>query len=560
MIGASTSSRSRVLALAITVAACAGALFVPGDAQACGGVFVAEPRIDQPASRSIVRDHRMAIAIGRTKTVIWDEVRLEGDPRDFVWITPVKPGTTIELADDEWMTALDVSTQPVVYGPREGSVGGCALTGCASDEDNAATVPGGSIFVVKEEVLGPYDSVTVRAAGDPDAPYRWLKDNGFRLDDEKVRGVLASYATAGFDFAALKLRATCNQTAMQPVRIVIPGADPRILIRMALAGAQLDAVPITLFVLAEAPYRPSSYPFAFVNDDLLEWDRPTSGSKAYYATQSNYDAIANDTMAKDGKTWLVESAQLAELQSGTRNQLPTPGLAEAYQALCAGTNPRNADTRSGSDPSSTSTNNPRVKAPCNTADAGVRDGSADGSADGGDDDAGDDAGGDEDGDEDGGGDAGDASVDASTNDGGNDATGGGGDDGGVEEDDGGIPSGFDAGAFAPRCPEGADSEYQIATRDVVGTPKIWITHMRARIQPNALASELDLVPAAAPDDKAISNLHQVARYEDEDDRPSKTSCRATRIVRHDKRAPGGTWALGAAAALVLTAWLRRKKR
>src|SRR5687768_15372873 len=129
------ASSSSLLALALATVACAGALVVPSDAQACGGVFVARPTTEQPGSSNIVRDHRMAIAIGRTKTVIWDEVRLEGDPRDFVWITPVMPGTKIELADDEWLTALDVSTQPVVYAPRYTSRGGCALAGCASDQD-----------------------------------------------------------------------------------------------------------------------------------------------------------------------------------------------------------------------------------------------------------------------------------------------------------------------------------------------------------------------------------------------------------------------------------------
>jgi hypothetical protein len=82
--------------------------------------------------------------------------------------------------------------------------------------------------------------------------------------------------------------------------------------------------------------------------------------------------------------------------------------------------------------------------------------------------------------------------------------------------------------------------------------------MRARIQPNALVDDLTLVPATAPDNKALSNLHQVARYDDEDERPSKTSCRATKTVKRGAREPAGTWALGAAAALVLTAWLRRK--
>jgi hypothetical protein len=323
---------------------------------------------------------------------------------------------------------------------------------------------------------------------------------------------------------------------------------------MALAGARLDAVPITLFVLAEAPYRPQTYPFGFIDDDDLEWDR-SSSSSAYFAPRSNYDPIANDVMAKDAKTWLVESAQIAEL--GTAGQLATPGLFEAYDALCKGATPRNAGTRSGRNPSSTSTSDPGVKAPCNTADAGVRDGAADGSTDGGGD-AGD-AGDDDDGGTDDGGS--DASSDASTSDGGNTSTDGGDDDGGIEEDDSGTPTGFDAGVSAPRCLSGGDSDYAVATRDVVGTTEIWVTRMRARIQPNALVDDLTLVPATAPDNKAISNLHQVARYDDEDERPSKGSCTShAKVLKRTKREPAGTWALGAAAALVLTAWIRRKKK
>ena len=352
MIRVSASSL-RVLGASV-VAALATFAGAPRDAEACGGVFVQQ--IDSPASRQIVRDHRMAIAIGRDKTVVWDEVRLQGDPRDFVWITPVKPGTKVEIADEPWMQALDVSTQPVVYAPRNDS-SGCALAGCAADEDTSGNPPAGSVTIVNEEVIGPYDSVTVRAAGDADAPYRWLTSNGYRLDDDKVRGVLASYADQGFDFAALKLHATCNQTAMKPVRIVIPGTEPRILVRMALAGAQLDVVPITLFVIAEAPYHPGNYPFGFVDDDQLEWNHKGSTRSA----NSNYDELADAVMARDARTWLVESVTKADLTSSTisgasygTTRLPTPGLYEAYEALCAGNTPRNADTRNSSNSSSSS--------------------------------------------------------------------------------------------------------------------------------------------------------------------------------------------------------------
>jgi hypothetical protein len=309
---------------------------------------------------------------------------------------------------------------------------------------------------------------------------------------------------------------------------------------MALAGSRLDVVPITLFVLAEAPYRPSSYPFGFIDDDLLEWDRSTSS--AYYSLRSNYDDLANDVMKKDGKTWLVESAMIAELAGGGTRDLPTPGLYEAYETLCAGGSLPNVATRNGSStsPAGSSSSGTSTRPPC-LADAGIadaarRDGSTGdgGVADGGD--AGDDDGGDA---------SFDASIDASTFDAG-------------EEEDAGPTTG--EGSGAPRCKAGSASDYAIATRDVVGTPQIWVTRLRARIQPNALVDDLALTPAIAPNDKAIYNLHQVARYDDEDGRPSKRSCAASKVVRREKRAPAGTWALGAAAALALTAWLRRKKR
>lgn len=491
--------------LGAAAAAIAFGLGSPRDAQACGGVFEEAPVIEVPGSSSIVRDHRIAIAIGRERTVIWDEVRLAGQPRDFVWITPVKPGTKIELADDEWMTALDVSTQPVVYGPRYAS-NGCALAGCAAEEDTSTAVPGDSVFVVKEEILGPYDSVTVRAAGDPDAPYRWLVDNGYEIRDEAVRAVLASYAQAGFDFAALKLHAACNQTSMQPVRIVVPGPDPRILLRMALAGARADVVPITLFVLAEAPYRPANYPATLFDDDLLAWGYSLDGGSATYARSSNYDALANDAMAREGKTWLVESTFRAQL-AGESTQTPTPGLHEAYDALCAGRTPREATYRPSASPSGSVTATPTVTPPCPPAkDAGTP---ADAGADA------------------------DADADAAP----------------LPSPSPSPPSG---------CKTGSESDYELATRDVVAAPRIYVTRLRARIQPTALAADLELTPMTGPDARDVSNLHQVARYDADGDRPNKRACATSKV--HGDRAPATTWALGGAAALALTAWLRRKNR
>jgi hypothetical protein len=324
---------------------------------------------------------------------------------------------------------------------------------------------------------------------------------------------------------------------MQPVRIVIPGPEPRILIRMALAGgARTAAVPITLFVLAEAPYRPANYPFALFDDDELEWDRKASSSRfgsssePTYAPRSNYDAVADETMDREGRTWLVESSMRAQL-AGDNIRTPTAGLYEAYEALCAGARPRETEERSPAGSSSS------TKPPCVTVtDAGAaREGGLDGGDDAGDEagvvDAGDDAG------DDAGSDAGsDAETSAS--------------------DAGGTPQ----TVTPPRCKTGDDDDYNLATREVIGASRVIVTRLRARIRPEALVRDLDLVPASGPDAQEISNLHQVARYDDEDDRPNKRSCATTKANGRGDRAPAASWALGAAAALVLSAWLRRKRR
>lgn len=70
-------------------------------ADACGGC------LHPPNEISVVTDHRMAFSISTTQTVLWDQVRYSGDPREFAWVLPVARGTRIELSRDEWFAALE---------------------------------------------------------------------------------------------------------------------------------------------------------------------------------------------------------------------------------------------------------------------------------------------------------------------------------------------------------------------------------------------------------------------------------------------------------------------
>src|SRR5450755_3656226 len=140
-------------------------------AAACGGCF------HQPTvyDRTVVTDHRMAFSISPEQTVLWDQIRYSGDPREFAWVLPVHPGATIELSSDAFFAALDASTQPVVASPAYNGGGyGCALTGCGASASGDSASPGaGQVQIISQQVIGPYETVTLRST-DPKALESWL--------------------------------------------------------------------------------------------------------------------------------------------------------------------------------------------------------------------------------------------------------------------------------------------------------------------------------------------------------------------------------------------------
>ncbi|MCA9591627.1 MAG: DUF2330 domain-containing protein, partial [Myxococcales bacterium] len=101
------------------------------DASACGGCFHQAPPPQQPQQpqqpteeSSMVSDHRMVFSLSRHQTVLWDQIRYNGDPKEFAWVLPVRPGTRVELSRDEWIASLDATTQPTIRQPQPQNVGG----------------------------------------------------------------------------------------------------------------------------------------------------------------------------------------------------------------------------------------------------------------------------------------------------------------------------------------------------------------------------------------------------------------------------------------------------
>lgn len=146
------------------------------DAHACGGCFIPEN-----TEGTLVTGHRMALSISTAQTVLWDQIEYSGDPAEFAWVLPVKPGAYIEVATDAFFETLDAATrvsvrQPTVQCHQPYSFGGpgCgtsydeasgAPTAAFADGEGSATGTGGGIGptveVIKRVTVGPYDSVTL---------------------------------------------------------------------------------------------------------------------------------------------------------------------------------------------------------------------------------------------------------------------------------------------------------------------------------------------------------------------------------------------------------------
>lgn len=320
------------------------------DADACGACLV------PPSDSTVVTGHRMALSISPKQTVLWDQIEYSGSPDAFAWVLPVKPGAIVQLSNDAWFDTLDAATTTQIFQPQIN----CAYSsspsfGCGYSEDSAGRAfdegsatggnPGPSVTVVSRGSVGPYLTVTL-STDTPGALNTWLTDNGFAIDPT-TQPVIDAYVAEKFDFIALKLLPGKDVRAMQPVRVVQPGANPQLPLRMVGIGTGAN-VALTLFLISEGRWGAKNFENVEVPTSLIAWD--------FKDSSSNYGVVRQKALEQNnGASWLtafaIQGALLSPLDGlftgfgqGTRTYGP-PGsavasntIAEAYvrQALNAG--------------------------------------------------------------------------------------------------------------------------------------------------------------------------------------------------------------------------------
>jgi hypothetical protein len=306
-------------ALALTLAVSAAR-----SAAACGGCF------GPPTSPTLVTGHRMAFAISETQTVLWDQFQYQGNPEDFSWVLPVRPGAYVEVADDAWLATLDAFTSPTVIPPQlncssSASGGGCSCGSMAASSDDgrglsadspSAGPPG--VQVVRRERVGPYETVVLRSE-DPEALEDWLTVNGYSIPDE-IYPVIDAYVDEGNDFLALRLAPEVGVEQMEPVRVITPGGDYLLPLRMVAAGVG-SYVKVVLFVIAEGRYTMPDMAEVNIDERKLEYD--------FLSGSHNYTALHDAALAQNaGKSAIVPYARAQAFH--TENVRPDLGAALRY--------------------------------------------------------------------------------------------------------------------------------------------------------------------------------------------------------------------------------------
>lgn len=300
-------------ALPMVAAASLSMFGMTHEADACGAC------IPPPSVNTVVTGHRMALSVSPKQTVLWDQIEYSGAPESFAWVLPVKPGAIIQVSSDAFFDTLDAATNTQIFQPQISCASGGSGPhfGCGYAEDAAGRAfdegvgtggdSGPAVTVVSRGSVGPYSTVTL-STDTPGALNTWLTDNGFALDPA-TQPVVDDYIAEGFDFIALKLLPGQNVQAMQPVRVVQPGANPTLPLRMVAIGTGAN-VALTLFLISEGRWEAQNFGNVEVPTNLISWD--------FKDDSSNYTALREKVLAdNNGATWATTFA----FQGGLLGQL-----------------------------------------------------------------------------------------------------------------------------------------------------------------------------------------------------------------------------------------------
>lgn len=246
----------------------------------------------------------MVMSVSPTQSVLWDQIVYSGEPEEFAWVLPVKPGARVESSTAAFFEVFEANTAIRVVAPFVNCGGGSSDLGCgASAFDGALAEDGGGgepVDVLHQGTVGPYETVTL-STEEPGALNAWLEQHGYNVDPS-TQPIVDSYVEEGFDFIALRLQPGLGIDRMTPVRVVMPGMNLSLPLRMVGIGTSAFT-PIVLYVVTEGRFTTQNFPEVDLDRSLLSWNFKTQSS--------NYESLRADALSEnDGRSWLAAYADV----------------------------------------------------------------------------------------------------------------------------------------------------------------------------------------------------------------------------------------------------------
>ncbi|MDQ3033888.1 MAG: DUF2330 domain-containing protein [Myxococcota bacterium] len=257
----------------ITLAALVALALTPADAAACGGFFCSAAAPVNQAGEDIVYAVEDDGSLTMTIRIVY-----QGTAAEFAWILPV-PVLPLDIAvgSEALFQSLAQATGPSFQSATR-TDGVCrsepacdypmSSFGCAAESADAfpargfadaavgVSFDGGGVTVVREETVGPYETV-VLSGGTAEELQTWLTDNGYDIPESSIP-LMGEYVAARQLFVALRLRNGAMVSEIQPLVLRMAETQPCLPIRLT-AIATVPDLPIAAYFLADAPAVPTNY-------------------------------------------------------------------------------------------------------------------------------------------------------------------------------------------------------------------------------------------------------------------------------------------------------------
>lgn len=244
------------------VAATVALLFSSGAAGACGGFFCSFAPMNQVSERILFVDHGDSI----TTHV---QIAYTGAAADFAWILPVPSPPSLAVSHNDLFNQLQFATRPTFVLEWDEGMDDCGvLFPPFARTLESAEADDGSVTVVDERRVGPYDTV-VLSAENPEAVIIWLVDNGYQLGDLGAE-LLAPYIDGGMYFLALRLAPDRELGDLQPLAMTYAADTPMIPIQLTAIATQPD-MGVTAWILGDHRAVPVNYRHVQINEALIDW-------------------------------------------------------------------------------------------------------------------------------------------------------------------------------------------------------------------------------------------------------------------------------------------------